>query len=244
MRIIACRLKKRYIINNCICKDTAGVRKLDMEREIYTLKVYSTRMEYDAFRLELTPEQNNEENDYFGMNFNVTVWCRGELCARLWGKLFDENLVYASAMDILNAADPLGREEVALAEAFNSSVELQIKSEEWQNTAGFSGYIQGLFVMPARRRRGIAGYLLKHLHKILYHAMNIKLRAVAVSPMPVAELDGDVIEDAALLAANRELLVGCGYHEIPDLTMQGMMYGDYEDEETPGTGYFVRVYPV
>ncbi len=27
-----------------------------MEREIYSLKVYSTRMEYDSFQLELTPQ--------------------------------------------------------------------------------------------------------------------------------------------------------------------------------------------
>lgn len=214
-----------------------------MEREIYTLKVYSTRMEYDAFRFELTPEQNEEENEYFGMNFNVTVWCRGQLCAKLWGKLYDEDLVYASAMDILNAADPLGREEVALAEAFNSSMELQMKSEEWQNTAGFSGYVQGLFVMPAYRKRGIGGYLLRHLDRILRHTMNIRLRAVGISPFPTAEMDGEVLEDAALLEANRQFLVKCGYHEIPDLTMQGMMYGDYDDAETPGTGYFVRVYP-
>ena len=60
-----------------------------------------------------------EANDYYGMNFNVTMWCRGAQCAKLWGKLYDENLVYRSAMDILNVADPMGRGEVALAEAFN-----------------------------------------------------------------------------------------------------------------------------
>ena len=87
-----------------------------MEREIYALKVYSTRMEYDSFQLELTPKENEEANDYYGMNFNVTVWCRGQMCAKLWGKLYDENLVYSCGMDILNAADPFGREEVALAE--------------------------------------------------------------------------------------------------------------------------------
>ena len=27
-----------------------------MDREIYALKVYSTRMEYDSFQLELTPK--------------------------------------------------------------------------------------------------------------------------------------------------------------------------------------------
>ena len=31
-----------------------------MDREIYTLKVYSTRMEYDSFQLELTPKENEE----------------------------------------------------------------------------------------------------------------------------------------------------------------------------------------
>ena len=56
-----------------------------MDREIYTLKVYSTRMEYDSFQLELTPKENEEANDYYGMNFNVTVWCRGQMCAKLWG---------------------------------------------------------------------------------------------------------------------------------------------------------------
>ena len=214
-----------------------------MDREIYALKVYSTRMEYDSFQLELTPKENEEANDYYGMNYNVTVWCRGQMCAKLWGKLYDENLVYSCGMDILNAADPFGREEVALAEAFNKSQELCVREEKWQNIQGFSGYIQGVFVVPQYRRRGIASYLLTHLDKILRHAMNIRIRAVGISPMPVAEMDGDVVEDAALLTANRELLEECGYHEIMDLSLNGMMYGDYDEEEALGTGYFVRVYP-
>ena len=214
-----------------------------MDREIYTLKVYSTRMEYDSFQLELTPKENEEANDYYGMIFNVTVWCRGQMCAKLWGKLYDENLVYSCGMDILNAADPFGREEVALAEAFNKSQELCVREEKWQNIQGFSGYIQGVFVVPQYRRRGIASYLLTHLDKILRHAMNIRIRAVGISPMPVAEMDGEVVEDAALLTANRELLEECGYHEIMDLSLNGMMYGDYDEEEALGTGYFVRVYP-
>ena len=212
-----------------------------MEREIYTLKVYSTRMEYDSFQLELTPKENDEANDYFGMTFIVTLFCRGEMAAKLWGKLYDENLVYASGMDILNAADPIGREEVALAEAFNKCRELCAKTKEWQSRQGFSGYLQGLFVLPKYRRRGIASYLLTHLDKILYHAMNIRIRAVGISPMPVTEMDGDAVEDAALLAANRALLENCGYHEIMDLSLQGMMYGNYEEEE--GTGCYARVYP-
>ena len=214
-----------------------------MDREIYALKVYSTRMEYDSFQLELTPKENEEANDYYGMIFNDTVWCRGQMCAKLWGKLYDENLVYSCGMDILNAADPFGREEVALAEAFNKSQELCVREEKWQNIQGFSGYIQGGFVVPQYRRRGIASYLLTHLDKILRHAMNIRIRAVGISPMPVAEMDGEVVEDAALLTANRELLEECGYHEIMDLSLNGMMYGDYDEEETLGTGYFVRVYP-
>ena len=214
-----------------------------MDREIYALKVYSTRMEYDSFQLELTPKENEEANDYYGMIFNVTVWCRGQMCAKLWGKLYDENLVYSCGMDILNAADPFGREEVALAEAFNKSQELCVREEKWQNIQGFSGYIQGVFVVPQYRRRGIASYLLTHLDKILRHAMNIRIRAVGISPMPIAEMDGDVVEDTALLTANRELLEECGYHEIMDLSLNGMMYGDYDEEETLGTGYFVRVYP-
>ena len=214
-----------------------------MDREIYALKVYSTRMEYDSFQLELTPKENEEANDYYGMIFNVTVWCRGQMCAKLWGKLYDENLVYSCGMDILNAADPFGREEVALAEAFNKSQELCVREEKWQNIQGFSGYIQGVFVVPQYRRRGIASYLLTHLDKILRHAMNIRIRAVGISPMPIAEMDGDVVEDVALLTANRELLEECGYHEIMDLSLNGMMYGDYDEEETLGTGYFVRVYP-
>lgn len=214
-----------------------------MDREIYALKVYSTRMEYDSFQLELTPKENEEANDYYGMIFNVTVWCRGQMCAKLWGKLYDENLVYSCGMDILNAADPFGREEVALAEAFNKSQELCVREEKWQNIQGFSGYIQGVFVVPQYRRRGIASYLLTHLDKILRHAMNIRIRAVGISPMPIAEMDGDVVEDVALLTANRELLEECGYHEIMDLSLNGMMYGDYDEEEALGTGYFVRVYP-
>ena len=214
-----------------------------MDREIYALKVYSTRMEYDSFQLELTPKENEEANDYYGMIFNVTVWCRGQMCAKLWGKLYDENLVYSCGMDILNAADPFGREEVALAEAFNKSQELCVREEKWQNIQGFSGYIQGVFVVPQYRRRGIASYLLTHLDKILRHAMNIRIRAVGISPKPVAELDGDVVEDMVLLAVNRALLEKCGYHEIMDLSLNGMMYGDYDEEEALGTGYFVRVYP-
>ena len=213
-----------------------------MNREVYTLKVFSTRMEYVSFELELTPRENEEANDYFGMNFNVTVWCRRQLCAKLYGKLYDENLVYASGMDILNAADPIGREEVALAEAFNGCQELCAKTQEWQNIQGFSGYVQGLFVMPPFRRRGIAGYLLNHLDRILYHAMNIRIRAVGISPMPVAEPDGDAVEDMDLLRQNRKLLEKCGWHEILDLSLQGMMYGNYEEEEAAGTGYYVRVF--
>ena len=213
-----------------------------MNREVYTLKVFSTRMEYDSFELELTPRENEEANDYFGMNFNVTVWCRRQLCAKLYGKLYDENLVYASGMDILNAADPIGREEVALAEAFNGCQELCEKTQGWQNIQGFSGYVQGLFVMPQFRRRGIASYLLNHLDRILYHAMNIRIRAVGISPMPVAEPDGDAVEDMDLLRQNRKLLEKCGWHEIPDLSLQGMMYGNYEEEEAAGTGYYVRVF--
>ena len=213
-----------------------------MNREVYTMKVFSTRMEYDSFELELTPRENEEANDYFGMNFNVTVRCRRQLCAKLYGKLYDENLVYASGMDILNAADPIGREEVALAEAFNGCQELCAKTQEWQNIQGFSGYVQGLFVMPPFRRRGIAGYLLNHLDRILYHAMNIRIRAVGISPMPVAEPDGDAVEDMDLLRQNRKLLEKCGWHEIPDLSLQGMMYGNYEEEEAAGTGYYVRVF--
>ena len=215
-----------------------------MDREIYNLKVFSTRMEYDTFRFELTPEENAEENEYFGMRFQVAVHCRGELCAKLWGKLFDENLVYASAMDILNAADPFGPEEVALAEAFNDCPELCVKTGEWEGLRGFSGYLQGVFVLPAFRRRGIAGYLLTNLHKILSHAMNIRVRTLGISPMPVAELDGDVIEDAAQLRLNRLILEKCGYHEIQDLSLKGMSYGNYDDEDDTGTGFFVRAYPV
>ncbi len=213
-----------------------------MNNEIYTLKVFSTRMEYDAFRLELTPRENEEENDYYGMHFNVTVWCRGQMCAKLWGKLYDEDLVYSCGLDILNAAEPYGREEVALAEAFNKCRELCVKTQEWEDRQGFSGYLQGVFVTEAFRGRGIASYLLTHLDKILRHAMNIRVRAVGISPMPVAELYGDPVEDRALLEKNRALLEKCGYHEIMDLSLEGMMYGNYEEEEQ-GTGVYVRVYP-
>lgn len=213
-----------------------------MEREIYSLKVYSTRMEYDSFQLELTPQENEEANDYYGMNFNVTMWCRGAQCAKLWGKLYDENLVYRSAMDILNVADPMGREEVALAEAFNDCPELCSKTAEWMGKQGFSGYLQGVFVEPEYRGRGIASYLLTHLDQILAHTLHIAIRAVGVSPMPFADLDGEIVEDADALARNRQMLEKCGYHEILDQSLQGMMYGNYDEEETSGTGYFVRVY--
>ena len=214
-----------------------------MEREIYSLKVYSTRMEYDSFQLELTPQENEADNDYYGMNFNVTLWCRGALCAKLWGKLYDENLVYKSAMDILNVADPMGKEEVALAEAFNDCPELCSKTKEWMDRQGFSGYVQGVFVQPEFRGRGIASYLLTHLDRILKHALNVAIRAVGVSPMPFTEMDGEITEDAEALARNRRILEKCGYHEIQDQSLQGMMYGNYDEEEPTGTGYFVRVYP-
>ena len=96
--------------------------------------------------------------------------------------------------------------------------------------------------MPQFRRRGIAGYLLNHLDRILYHSMNIRIRAVGISPMPVAEPDGDAVEDMDLLRQNRKLLEKCGWHEILDLSLQGMMYGNYEEEEAAGTGYYVRVF--
>ena len=46
------------------------------------------------------------------------------------------------------------------------------------------------------------------------------------------------------LGQNRKLLEKCGWHEILDLSLQGMMYGNYEEEEASGTGYYVRVFPV
>lgn len=215
-----------------------------MEREIYSLKVFSTRMEFDAFRLEFSPQENIEENDYFGMIFAVTVHCRGEMCAKLWGKLYDENRVYRSGMDILNVADPVDPVEVALAEAFNDSMELREREKKWETLQGFSGYLQGVFVQPAFRGRGIASYLLRHLHRILLHAMNIRIRAVGISPEPFLTLDGEIVEDAALLAQNRLILEKCGYHEIQDLSLNAMTYGNYDDDEDTGTGYYVRVYPV
>ena len=215
-----------------------------MKREIYTLKVFSTRMEFDSFRLELTPQENIEENDYFGMHIVVTVHCRGELCAKLWGQLFDENRVYYSGMDILNVADPVGREEIALAEAFNGCTELCEREREWETLQGFSGYLKGVFVQPAFRGRGIATYLLTHLHRILLHAMNIRIRAIGISPEPFLTLDGDIVENAALLAQNRLLLEKCGYHEIQDLSLSSMSLGIYDDDEDTGTGYYARVYPV
>jgi GNAT superfamily N-acetyltransferase len=145
-------------------------------------------------------------------------------------------------MDILNVADPMGREEVALAEAFNDCPELCSKTAEWMDKQGFSGYIQGVFVEPEYRRRGIASYLLTHLDQILAHTLHIAIRAVGVSPMPFADLDGEIVEDADALARNRQMLEKCGYHEILDQSLQGMMYGNYDEEETSGTGYFVRVY--
>lgn len=201
-------------------------------------------MEFDAFRLELSPQENIEENDYFGMHFVVTVHCRGKMCAKLWGKLYDENRVYKSGMDILNVADPFGSAEVALAETFNGCMEMRAREKEWETLQGFSGYIQGVFVLPAFRGRGIAGYLLKYLHRILLHAMNIRIRAVGISPSPLAGFDGDIIEDAAILAYNRKFLEKCGYHEIQDLSLSAMTYGNYDDDEETGTGYYVRVYPV
>ena len=111
-----------------------------MDREIYSLKVYSTRMEYDAFQLELGPEENEAENDYFGMQFNVTLWCRGELCAKLWGKLYDENRVYGSAMDILNVADPNEPEETA---GMNRCPVHPLKRRPWFSTE-FTDYAADL----------------------------------------------------------------------------------------------------
>ena len=215
-----------------------------MKREIYSLKVFSTRMEYDAFRFELTPQENMEENDYFGTYFVVSVHCRGEMCAKLWGKLYDENRVYRSGMDILNVADPVGRAEVALAEVFNGCMELRARDAEWEKLQGFSGYITGVFVKPAFRERGIAGYLLRHLHLILRHSMNIRIRAVGISPMPLSGFDGDAVEDAAQLAYNRGFLEKCGYHEIQDLSLSAMTYGNYDYDEETGTGYYAMVYPV
>ena len=127
-----------------------------MDREIYSLKVYSTRMEYDAFQLELGPEENEAENDYFGMYFTMTVNCRGEQCAKLWGKLFDENRVYRSGMDILNVADPVDRAEVRLAEVFNGCMELREREKKWETLQGFSGYLNGVFY-GARNRLTQAG---------------------------------------------------------------------------------------
>ena len=74
--------------------------------------------------------------------------------------------------------------------------------------------------------------------------MNIRVRAVAVSPKPFLTLDGDIVEDAALLAQNRLILEKCGYHEIQDLSLSSMSFGFYDDDEDTGTGYYVRVYPV
>ena len=43
-------------------------------------------------------------------------------------------------------------------------------------------------------------------------------------------------------AEARAALEKCGWHEILDLSLQGMMYGNYEEEETSGTGYYVKVF--
>ena len=96
--------------------------------------------------------------------------------------------------------------------------------------------------MPPFRNRGICNYLLTHLDRILYHAMNIRIRTVGISPAPVAELYGETIEDTEKLSQNRALLERCGYHEILDLSLQGMMSVNYDEEEAAGTGYYVRVY--
>ena len=43
-----------------------------MDREVYTLKVFSTRMEYDAFELELTPKENEITDEDFRTYSNFT----------------------------------------------------------------------------------------------------------------------------------------------------------------------------
>jgi len=85
---------------------------------------------------------------------------------------------------------------------------------------------------------------LTHLHRILYHALNIRIRAVGVSSKPIAEMDGEPLADTALCALNREILAKCGYSEIQGRSLQGIMaYGYDDEEEETGTGYYVRVYP-
>ena len=84
---------------------------------------------------------------------------------------------------------------------------------------------------------------MNHLHRILYHALNIRIRAVGVSSKPIAEMDGDPVDDPVQRALNREILAKCGYSEIQDLSLQGMTYGNYDEEEETGTGYYVRAYP-
>lgn len=174
-------------------------------QDIYSVRVHSTRAEYDTFRFDLTPEQNALENDYYGTYFTVTVLSRGQECARLRGKLFDETLVYASAQDLLAVADAFGKAESGLASFLNGSKELQIREGEWQKWdkeqkqpvhRGYSGYIQVLFVDEAFRGKGIATYLLTNLHKILRHTLGIKVRAVAISPAPLADAAGTLLAEA------------------------------------------------
>lgn len=225
--------------------------------EIYSVKVSSTRSEYDVFSFERTPEENALENDYYGTCFTVEVLAHGRECARLRGKLFDETLVYGSAQDLLTVADTYSRAENRLASCLNASGELQVREGEWQEWdkerkqpvhRGYSGYIQILFVEEPFRKRKIASYLLTNLHKILRHTLGIEIRAVAISPAPLTDADGTLLvdsDDAAekLRAGNISLLTRCGYHEIMEESDDGIYSGNYDDFEMKGTGCWVRVYP-
>lgn len=246
---------------------------------IYSVKVTSTRNEYDTFSFERTPEENELENDYYGTYFTITVLSRGRECARLRGKLFDETLVYGSAQDLLSVADAYGKAESRLASCLNNSRELQVREGEWKEWdrehkrllhRGYSGYIQVLFVDPSFRERGIASYLLANLHKLLQHTLGIGVRAVAISPAPLADANGELLEDAPvstvtgteavdntaaaesaatagsaekLREKNCRILSRCGYHEIMEESDAGMYTGNYDDFELKGTGCWVRVYP-
>ncbi len=215
-----------------------------MDSGLYSVKVIATRCEYSGFRFDLTPEENAEHNDPYGTTFKVVVTDRQEEVALLSGKVFDENRVYMDAQDILNVADPMRGYERSLAECMNECTELTSRAKEWDSKKGYSGYLTFCCVSEKYRGRGIATYLLRNLHLILKHALNIDVRVLAAGPRPFDPDTFVYCEDEKRQEQGIEILTNCGFHEIVQM-VEVVDPVTYDSEvKKAGTGFYVRTFEV
>ncbi len=215
-----------------------------MDNNLYSVKVMSTRSEYSGFRFDLSPRENEIDNDNYGTTFKIVVTDKQKEVAILSGKIFDENKVYASAQDILNVADPLRGHERDLAECMNGCKEMVVRAADRRDRNGYSGYITFCCVHEDYRKRGIASYLLNNLHLLLKHTLNVELRCIAADPTPFDPSTYTYCENDEGRKIGVRLLTACGYHEIADEVDVSEMFSYESEIKLVGTGFYVKVYDV